>query len=287
MAVDQVTAQTFEVTPETFQSLVIERSQQAPVILLFWAPEVMPSAEMRRDLETVARGYDGKVFVGLVDVSRDPTLAQHLRVQGLPSIRVVQGGQLVHQMEGPQTEATLRTLLDELTLSSADLLKEELSGLLEAGDYDRALAMLQQATTEEPQNQAFRVELADLLARQGNPEEARRVLAAIPEDTEERDRPLARLEFLEEVAGLEAPDALESRLAGDPNDLDARYALAVHAAVAGDYVRALDEALAILQKDREFRDDLGRLTMIRVFKLMGKGSELASRYRRRMFNFMH
>jgi putative thioredoxin len=279
--------QIFEAGPENFQTAVLDRSRQAPVILLFWAPEVIPSAEVRRDLEKLARGYTGKVFLALVDVSRDPTLAQHLRVQGLPSIRVVQGGQLVHQMEGPQPESTLRALLDQLTLSSAEILKEDLAGLLEAGQYDRALAMLQQAIAEEPQNQAFQVELADVLARSGKLEEARQVVAGIVEGADERDRPQARIELLEEAAQLEPLVKLEESLARDPDDLQARYGIAVHAAAAGDYARALDESLAILRADRSFRDDLGRLTMIRLFKIMGKGSALASQYRRQMFNFMH
>ncbi|HEX7036537.1 MAG TPA: tetratricopeptide repeat protein [Pseudomonadales bacterium] len=287
MDASQQSAQTFEVTPQNFQSHVIDRSRQAPVILLFWAPEVIPSAEMRRALENVARGYQGKVFIALVDVARDPTLAQHLRVQGLPSLRVVQNGQLVHQMDGAQPESTLRALLDQLTLSSAELLKEDLAALLEAGDYRRALTLLQQAIDEEPQNAAFKVELADVLARQGQAEEARRVLAAVPEGTDERDRPETRIELLEEAAGFEPLEELEAALAKDPADLETRYRLAVRAAVAGDYQRALDEALTILRTDRAFRDDLGRLTMIRVFKLMGKGSELASRYRRTMFNYLH
>lgn len=281
------TEQTFEVTPENFQSAVVERSRQVPVILLFWAQEVLPSAEQRRTLENAAPAYAGKVFVGLVDVARDPTLAQHLRVQGLPSIRVVHDGQIVHQLEGPQTENALRSLLDQLTMSSAELLREDLAALLEAGELERAQDMLQQALEEEPHNQAFRVELADLLARRGEVEQARQLLAGIPEDTAERDRPQARIEFLEEAPGLPAPAELEARLASDPGDLEARYGLAVHAAAAADYQRALDEALEILKQDRAFREDIGRLTMIRVFKLMGKGSELASSYRRRMFNFMH
>jgi len=279
--------QTFDVTPENFQSAVVERSRQVPVILLFWAQEVLPSAEQRRTLESAAPAYAGKVFVGLVDVAREPTLAQHRRVQGLPSIRVVHDGQIVHQLDGPQTENALRALLDQLTMSSAELLREDLAALLEAGELDRAQAMLQQALEEEPQNQAFRVELADLLARRGEIEQARRLLTGIPEDTEDRERPQARIEFLEEAPGLPAPAELEARLAGDQRDLEARYGLAVHAAAAADYQRALDEALEILKQDRAFRDDIGRLTMIRVFKLMGKGSEMASTYRRRMFNFMH
>jgi thioredoxin-like negative regulator of GroEL len=70
-------------------------------MLLFWAPQVLPSAEVRSELESLARPYQGKVFIGLVDVSRDAALAQHLRVQGLPSMRVVHEGQIVHQLDGP------------------------------------------------------------------------------------------------------------------------------------------------------------------------------------------
>jgi putative thioredoxin len=283
----QQDAQVFDVTPQAFQTAVLERSRQAPVVLLFWAAQVLPSVETRRTLESLAKPYAGKLFVGLVDVARDPTLAQHLRVQGLPSIRVVQDGQLVHQMDGVQSETALRALLEQLTLSPADLLRDDLAALLANGDYPRALALLQQALDEEPQNQAFRVELADVLARQGDVDEARDVLAAIPEATEERDRPQTRIEFLEEAAGLEPQATLASRLEADPADLEARYQMSVRAVEAGDYERALELALAILQADREFRDDIGRLTMIRIFKLLGKGSELASRYRRRMFNLMH
>jgi putative thioredoxin len=283
----QQDAQTFDVTPQTFQAAVLERSKQAPVVLLFWAAQVLPSAEVRRDLENLARPYAGKVYVGLVDVARDPTLAQHLRVQGLPSIRVIKDGQLVAQMDGPQSEATLRSLLEQLTLSPADMLRDDLAELLAAGDLDRALVLLQQALAEEPQNPAFRIELADVLARRGELDEARRELAAVPESVVERERPQTRIEMIEEAAGLEPLAQLERRIEANPDDLEARYQAAVRSVEAGDCERGLELALAILRADREFRDDIGRLTMIRIFKLLGKGSDLASRYRRQMFNYMH
>jgi putative thioredoxin len=56
---------------------------------------------------------------------------------------------------------------------------------------------------------------------------------------------------------------------------------------AGNYAAALDQAMLILQRDRQFMDDIGRTTMLRIFALLGKGSDIASQYRRRMFTFMH
>jgi putative thioredoxin len=277
----------FEVTAQNFQTEVVERSASIPVVVLFWTDEVPPAAEARRQLETLAAGYPGKVAVGLSDVAQDQTLAQQLRVQGLPSIRVVQDGQLVDQLDGPQDEATLRELLDRLTVSSSDMLRAQLGEMLERGDHQTALAALQQAVAEEPNNQDFKVEYADLLALTGDLDQAGVVLAAIPEETAERDRPAMRLELLQEAAGMPERGELVSQLETSPEDLDVCYQLAVRAAVEGDFETALDLAMSILQRDREFRDDLGRTTMIRMFSALGKGSDLAARYRRRMFNFMH
>lgn len=277
----------FEVSPQTFQTDVIDRSRQVPVLLLFWAAQVAPSAQMREVLTRLAGQFQGKVMVGLVDVARDQSLAQHLRIQGLPSIRVVRDGQLVDQLDGPQPEATLRELLETLTQSPADMLREQLEVLLERGDYETALAMLQRAISEEPGNHAFRVELADVLVIREQLDEARTVLAGIPEDTEGRDRPATRLELAEEAAGMEDAATLAARVDANPDDLEARYQLAVVLAHQRDFEAALEQAMSILRADRGYRDDLGRLTMIRIFAVLGKGSELATAYRRRMFNFMH
>ena len=76
-------------------------------------------------------------------------------------------------------------------------------------------------------------------------------------------------------------------VAKEPADLELKYQLAVLYVVSEAYEEALLAGLEILKADRSFRDDLGRLSMIRVFDVLGKGSELAGRYRRKMFNLMH
>ncbi len=277
----------FEVSPQTFQADVIERSKQLPVLLLFWADQVAPSVETRDTLAQLAAQFQGKVLLGLVDVAQDQTLAQHLRVQGLPSIRVVKDGQLVDQVDGPQPEEALRSMVEQLTLSPAEMLKDQLALMIERGELDAAVQMLQQAVNEEPNNFAFRVELADVLIMQDALDDARTVLASIPEDTEDRERPANRLAFVEEAAGLGDAASLESAVEADPNDLESRYRLAAVLSAERRYEGALDQCMAILQQDRKFRDDIGRTTMIRIFTLLGKGSELATAYRRRMFNYMH
>ena len=274
----------FDVELPSFQTDVVERSRQMPVVLLFWTDQVAPAVETKATLTRLAEQYGGKFALALSDIAKDQTLAQQLRVQGIPSIRVIRDGQLAEQLEGPQGESVLRRLLDQLTQSPSDRLKADLASLLEAEDYDGALAVLQEAINAEPNNAGFKVEWADVLLLQGDLDGARTVLATIPEGTEERDRPAMRLELLEEAASC---GPLRDALDADDGDLDAHYRAAVLLAAERRYPEALDHAMAILQRDRDFREDAGRLTMIRIMALMGRGSEVAKRYRRRMFNFLH
>ncbi len=277
----------FEVTAKNFQADVVERSRQAPIVLLFWAEQLPPAKEARRTLETLAGQYQGKFVLGLCDVARDQSLAQRLRVQALPSIRVVQDGQLTDQMDGPQPERALRAMLDRLTMTSGELLREQLGALLAAGDFETALGLLKQALQAEPNNPAFKLEYADLLVLTGDLDQGRAFLATVPEGTEGRDRPLTRLQLTEEAAGMGELADIEAALSKNPDDLESRYAAAVVEAVYGNYEGALQHAMYILQKDRKFREDIGRATLVRIFALLPKGSELAKSYRRRMFALMH
>jgi putative thioredoxin len=284
-------ANVFDVKAQSFQTDVVERSRQVPVVLLFWTAQIPAAATMRQTLEALAGQYGGKFVLGLIDVARDQgvaqQLAQQLRVQSLPSVRVISEGQILEQLDGPQGEALLRKMLDRLTMSSGDLLREELKELLAAKDYRGALRVLQEALKAEPNNPAFKVEQADLLALTGDIEKARGVLASIPEGTEGRDRPTTRLQLIDEGAALPPLATIRDALAKDAVSLELTYQAAVREAVQGEYEAALEHAMTILRRDRKFREDAGRTLMVRIFALLGKGSELAARYRRAMFNFMH
>ena len=277
----------FEIDPNTFQTDVVERSKQVPVILLFWTDQVAPAADTKRVLETLVVQYQGKFALGLSDVAKDQALAQQLRVQGIPSIRVVADGQITEQLEGPQGEAALRELVDKLTMSGSDLLRDQLAVHIASGDWDNALAILQQAINEEPNNAGYKVEWADLLVRKGDLDGARTVVATIPEETPDRERPVTRLEIAEEAAGMGNREDVQVELDADPSDLDLRYRASILCAAGGQYEEALEHAMFILQTDREFQDDIGRATMVRIMSLLGKDADIAKRYRRRMFNFMH
>ena len=279
--------QSVNVSMENFQTEVVDASQNLPVVVLFWAEQVPQSVEVKNLVEQVLTDYQGKAALALSDVAQDQTLAPRLQVQGLPSIRIIHEGAVAEQVDGPIDESQLRTIMDGLTQSSVEAMRGDLDQLMAIGDFAGAAAILQQSIQEEPSNQLLRVELADVLVRKADLDDARTVLASIPDGTDGRIRPQNRLEFVEEAAGMESLDNLLAMVESNPTDLEARYALAVAQLVAEEYESSLLTCLHILREDREFRDDIGRLTMIRIFDVLGKGNELATKYRRKLFNALH
>lgn len=277
----------FEVFAENFQSDVVYRSREVPVVLLCWAEQIPESVDTKRMLERLTTQFQGKFALALMDVAKDPRMAQQLQIQGVPSVRVIVDGGITGQLEGPQEEASLRQMIEQVSMSSGEQLQDNLAAVLEARHWDRALAIIEASLQQEPNNPQYLAEQADVLICKGDYEQGQRVLDSIPDDKSEKQRPQNRMELAQEVAGIRPVQELEVHLQTAPQDLEAVYELALHLAIDLRYEEALEKLLYILQRDRTFRDDIGRTTMIRVMALMPRDSQIAQQYRRQMFSMMH
>ena len=277
----------FDVSLQNFNTEVAERSQKTPVLVEFYAEGAEQSQETSALLARIASEYDGKFLLGRVDIQRNPELVQQLQVRTLPTVKVVFQGQIVQNLEGPLPEPQLREFLDQLTMSPVERVRVQVNKLLEQGNRPGAIQLLQQLIAEEPENHGISVELADLMIMEGDMAQAQSILGDLPEDAEGISKPRNRIAFIEEASSLPSVSELSQALADDEGNLKLRYELAV-AQVADDQTEAaLENLLVVLQKDREFQDELARKTMIRIFELLGKGDETATRYRRKMFTFLH
>ncbi len=282
-----VAANIVDVSAGNFQTDVVEKSMQMPVLLEFYAESAEPSRQLSIVLRQLVGEYQGKFLLARVDVQSNAQLVQQLGIRTLPSIKVISQGKMVQDLEGPQDAQALRSLLDQLTLSPMDRIREQINSLLADGQRSRAIEMLQQLVSREPQNYGLQVELCDLLIMEGRGAEAKQMLSLIPGDTAGIEKPESRLEFISLVADLPSIVELQSSLEENGNDLQLKLHLAYRLIADDQMEAALDLLLSILQFDRDWEEQKARTTMIKVFNLLGKGNELATRYRRKMFTFLH
>ena len=276
-----------EVNAENFQSEVVEKSAQTPVLLEFYADSAEPSQKFAPVLRQLADEYQGKFLLARVDVQANQALVQQLQVRTLPTVKVIFQGKMVQDIEGPQEPAALRSMLDQLTMSPMERVREQIDLLLANGQRQQAIEMLQQVIGDEPNNHALHAELCDLLIMESRVDEAQQILVTLPVDTPGIDKPKNRLQFIELASVLPPLAELQSLVDGDGSNLEQRMNLA-YRLIADDQIEAaLEQLLELLKLDREWQEQKARATMIQVFDLLGKGNQIATAYRRKMFTFLH
>ncbi len=276
-----------EVSVQNFQSEVIEKSQQIPVFLEFYADGAEPSEQLAPILNRLANEFSEKIILARVNVQQNPQIVQQLAVRTLPTIKVIFQGQMAQDLEGPQEETTLREIIEQLTMSSVERIREQIKVYLSQGLRAEAIELLQQVISEEPHNHALQTELSDLLIMENRIDEAKQILASLPTDAEGISKPQNRIAFIELASELPPLAELMNAREANGDDLQLQYDTAVRLIADDQIEAALEGLLIMLKKDKSFDDELARKTMIKVFELLGKGDTMATAYRRKMFTFLH
>jgi putative thioredoxin len=97
-----------EVTDETFNADVIDRSRNIPVIMDLWAEWCGPCKQLGPVLEKLAAEADGAWLLAKVDIDANPQLRAALQVQSIPMVVAVVGGQVLDGFLGAMPEAQVR-----------------------------------------------------------------------------------------------------------------------------------------------------------------------------------
>jgi putative thioredoxin len=110
-----------DVTEETFNAQVVERSRTTPVIIDLWADWCEPCKQLSPVLEKLAEEAAGQWILAKVDVEANPRLSQALQVQSIPMVVAVIGGQLVDGFLGALPEPQVRQWLGQVMAAAEQL----------------------------------------------------------------------------------------------------------------------------------------------------------------------
>jgi putative thioredoxin len=211
----EASAFVFDVTEETFNTDVAERSRTTPVIVDLWADWCGPCKQLSPVLEKLANEAAGAWALAKIDVDANPRLAQAFQAQSIPMVVAIVGGQMVDAFLGAMPESQVRQWLTQV-LAVADQIgvgapgaggvpdadgADDLAGVddlppayaeaqaaMESGDMDTATSVIEKALAETPGDPLLKSWLAqaNLIKRVGGYDQAaaRRDAAASPSDVE-------------------------------------------------------------------------------------------------------
>jgi len=275
----------FAADESSFDSRVIDESNNRPVLVDFWAEWCAPCRSLMPVLAKLADEYGGKFMLAKVNSDENQQLAAQFGVRSLPTVMAFKNGKAVDQFMGALPESAVREFIERHIEREADKLQAKALRAQQSGDSPAAIELLRRAHQLEPDKSGITIDLASVLADSGFADQAETLLLELPEYERggEAAALLARLEFAREAANL--PDEASLNAKAEAGDLDALHRLALLEISRKQYAEAMDHLLAIIKKDRAYQDDLGRKTLLKLFGILGN-DPLVDQYRKKMTNLL-
>jgi len=207
-----------DVTDATFETEVLVRSTQVPVVVDLWATWCGPCTTLGPILEKVVDETDGAVALVKVDVDANPEISAAFQVQSIPAVFALRDGAVIDQFIGAQPEAAVREFVARLVppVSEVDQQAERAAA---EGDEEG----LRQVLSSQPDHPLAVGALAAVLIAKGEPDEAITLLGRLPETAEVRHLLAeARLAQRGEPEGTDVEARLGELLDEAATDVEAR-----------------------------------------------------------------
>ncbi|MEV6139460.1 tetratricopeptide repeat protein [Nocardia sp. NPDC051990] len=252
----------YAVSEADFETKVLRRSTQVPVVVVLYSQRSPGSVELVRTLERLVQEGAGAWDLATVEAEANMRIAQAFGVKGIPTVIAVAGGRPLADFEGAQPEPQVRQWLSAVV--------EAVGGQLEGGEQPQA--------TEDPRFTAAEaaLERGDMAGAEAAYEA---VIAAEP-GNEEAKSALRQLRFLSRAQAIS--DSAIATADADPANVDAALDAADVEMLSQRPEASFDRLIAVIKKTAGDDRTKARTRLLELFELFDPAEPFVVAARRKL-----
>jgi putative thioredoxin len=255
-----------------FQKEVLERSQEVPVLVDFWAEWCGPCRVLSPVLERLAAKSNGKWLLAKVNTEELPKPAAEYRVQSIPNVKLFFEGKVVAEFVGALPEYLVKQWLKENVPSRHQKELRLARELIDSKKTSAAVGLLEKILADESDNQEAKVLLATVHLLE-NPAKSASLIGEVDDprysDTAEAFSTIVRLLGL-----IDHPENLSE------SETKKTYLDAIFFLKRAEFEKALEKFIDVIRADRYYDDDGARKACVAIFKYLGEEDPITQKYRR-------
>jgi len=257
---------------QDFESEVIQRSHEVPVVVDFWADWCGPCLMFAPVIEAAADRADGKWALVKVNTEAHQEIAERFRIQSLPTLKIFQNGEVVDEKLGALPEPELVKWIAQYAPSEDDNVIDDIRELVELQEYEKAGQLLKEAPDQS--------ETCFLKARVALALEPASV-AALVKQIEIGDEFFDAAQYVGRLA--EIGIAAEKAPQGDTGDLLRTGCTRIR---EGNFPEACENFLKVLETERDFQEGAAKEALKNIFLLLGPRHEVTTQYQRQFSSLL-
>ena len=269
-----------DIDEATFESEVILRSHEVPVVVDFWAPWFGPCRMLSPILERQAIEAGGTFVLAKVNVDDNPALSIRFGVQGIPAVKAFRYGEIAAEFVGAQPESMVQRFIEQLVPSETQQAIEEALSMLGTRHYQEAENAFREVLDKDEANADAALGLVESLLMSGKGREALEILEHFPAGTAwakaERYKPLAEL----------LVEAGQQEVGSDQDPMEASLHQSARLIERGNLEAAMDGLLGILREDKNYRGGWVKRVMLALFELLGDQDPRTRKYREELASIL-